>query len=70
MVTSTKVTKISDKLTKINERFEVYMYDNGFMIEASGRNGKDDYVTTTILCSSLDEVLALVTEASEMVRSN
>ena len=70
MVTSTKVTKIRDKLTKIDERFEVYMYDNGFMIEASGRNGKDDYVTTTILCSSLDEVLALVTEASEMVRSN
>ena len=70
MVTSTKVTKIRDKLTKIDERFEVYMYDNGFMIEASGRNGKDDYVTTKILCSSLDEVLALVTEASEMVRSN
>ena len=46
------------------------MYDNGFMMEAIGRNGKDDYVTTKIPCSSLDEVLALVTEASEMVRSN
>ena len=70
MVASTKVTKLRDKLTKIDEGFHIYMYDNGFMLEANGRNGKDDYVTAKILCSSLEEVLALVTEASEMVRTD
>ena len=32
------VTKLSDKLTKVNESFTINMYDNGFMVEAGGRN--------------------------------
>ena len=66
MATKTTVSKISDKLTKINESYTVYRYDNGFMMEAGGRNKKGDYVTAKILCNTLDEVLALVKEAGEM----
>ena len=66
MATKTTVSKISDKLTKINESYTVYRYDNGFMIEAGGRNKKGDYVTAKILCNTLDEVLILVKEAGEM----
>ena len=66
MATKTTVSKISDKLTKINESYTVYRYDNGFMVEAGGRNKKGDYVTAKILCNTLDEVLALVKEAGEM----
>ena len=66
MATKTTVSKISDKLIKINESYTVYRYDNGFMIEAGGRNKKGDYVTAKILCNTLDEVLALVKEAGEM----
>ena len=66
MATKTTVSKISDKLIKINESYTVYRYDNGFMVEASGRNKKGDYVTAKILCNTLDEVLALVKEAGEM----
>ena len=42
------VKKLSDKLTKINESYTVNMYDNGYMIEASGRNKKGDYVTAKV----------------------
>jgi hypothetical protein len=66
MATKATVSKISDKLIKINESYTVNRYDNGFMVEASGRNKKGDYVTAKILCNTLDEVLALVKEAGEM----
>jgi hypothetical protein len=66
MATAKTVNRLGDKLTKINESYTVNRYDNGFMIEAGGRNKKGDYVTAKILCNTLDEVLALVKEAGEM----
>jgi hypothetical protein len=66
MATTKTVSKLGDKLTKINESYSVYRYDNGFMFEAGGRNKKGDYVTAKILCNSLDDVLALTREAGEM----
>jgi hypothetical protein len=68
MATVKPVNKLGDKLVKINEQFTINMYDNGFMVEASGRNKKEDYVNAKILCNTLDEVLALVKEAVEMER--
>ena len=62
------VSKISDKLTKVSESFTVYMYDNGYMLEASGRDKKGDYVTAKIMCANVEEVLSLVKEAVEMDR--
>jgi len=66
MATQKPVTKLADKLVKINESFTIYRYDNGYMFEAGGRNKKSDYVNAKILCSTLDEVVALVREAGEM----
>ena len=66
MATAKTVNRLGDKLTKVNDSYTVYRYDNGFMMEAGGRNKKGDYVTAKILCNTLDEVLALVKEAGEM----
>ena len=62
MATTKTVKQFSDKLVKINESFTINRYDNGFMVEAGGRN----YVSAKILCNTLEEVLALVREAGEM----
>lgn len=62
------VSKISDKLTKINESFTVNMYDNGFMFEIGGSDRKDDWKTAKIMCNTLDDLIILVKEASEMER--
>jgi hypothetical protein len=70
MATAKLVNKLSDKLTKVNENFTVNRYDNGFMVEAGGRNKKGDYVNAKILCNTLEEVLALVKEACEMDLDN
>ena len=61
-----KITKV----TKINESFCVYMYDNGFMVEISGRNDDDDYVTSKILCTNIEEVVDLVQQAASMTRND
>jgi hypothetical protein len=68
MATAKTVSKISDKLVKVNENFSINMYDNGFMVEVGGRNKKGEYVNAKILCSNVDEVLSLVREACEMER--
>ena len=68
MATAKSVNRLGDKLSKVNESFTVNMYDNGFMVEAGGRNKKGEYVNAKILCNTLDEVLALVKEAGEMDR--
>lgn len=68
MTTSKPVTKLGDKLTKVNETFSINMYDNGFMVEVGGRNKKGDYTTTKTLCSTIEEVQALVTEVCSMER--
>jgi len=60
------VTKLGDKLAKINESFTVHQYDNGYMFEASGRNKQGDYVTAKIMCSTMDEIALLLREAGDM----
>lgn len=59
---------IKDKLNKVNDNFNVYMYDNGFMLEISGRDEDDNWATTKILCNSLDELTKLIEEAASMDR--
>ncbi len=61
--------KINEKLSKVDESFTVNMYDNGYMFEIGGRDTDDDWATAKIMCASIDEVLVLAKEASEMERS-
>ena len=58
--------KISDKLVKVNESFTINRYDNGYMIEVSGRTKDEDYKTTKILVQTVDELVELVKEAVTM----
>lgn len=63
-----KTAKIGDKLEKVSESFTVNMYDNGFMIEVSGRNKDDDYTTAKVIISDVDELLGLVKEITTMTK--
>jgi len=69
-VIRSQVNKLSDKLSRVNESFTVNMYDNGYMIEVGGKNANDDWVTAKILVSTVEELLALVKEATELERDN
>lgn len=58
-----KITKVSDKLTKINDNFNINIFDNGFMVEASGKTADDDWATVKVMCSSEEELVQLVLDA-------
>jgi hypothetical protein len=60
--------KLNEKLEKVNDNFSVYMYDNGFMFEISGRDDSGDWCTAKILCQDMDELVSLIREAAEMER--
>jgi hypothetical protein len=64
------MSKLGDKLVKVNESFTVYRYDNGFMIEVSGKDSESDWKTSKILCSTEEELLEIIKEANSMELDN
>jgi hypothetical protein len=70
MAKSKAVNKISDKLVKVSESFQVYMYDNAYMIEVSGRDSDSDYKTVKLMVPTLEQLQALIKEVTEMERDD
>ena len=52
--------KFSDKLKLINVGYTVNKYDNGFMVEVTGRDNEDEYKTVRILAANVDELVELI----------
>jgi hypothetical protein len=59
---------INDKLAKVNDNFTVNMYDNGFMVEIGGRDHDDEWKTAKIICNTLEDLIAVITEAAATTR--
>jgi len=70
MAKTKAVNKISDKLVKVSESFQVYMYDNAYMIEVSGRDSDGDYKTVKLMVPTLEQLQALIKEVTEMERDD
>lgn len=58
--------KIEDKLSRVDNSFTINMYDNGYMVEIGGRNDDDNWSTARIMCNTLEDLLKVVTEATNM----
>ena len=59
------MTKLA-KLAKVNESITVNRYDNGFMIEVSGRDDENDWKTAKVLCGTEEDMIAVVKEWNSM----
>jgi hypothetical protein len=55
------MSKLS-KLAKVNESITLNRYDNGFMVEVSGRDDENDWKTAKVLCTTETEMIAVVQE--------
>ena len=55
-----------NKLSKVNESITLNRYDNGFMVEVGGRDNENDWKTAKILCSTEEEMMAVVREWTSM----
>jgi hypothetical protein len=64
------ITKVSDKLTKVGEFVNVYFYDNAYMVEVSGRNKEDDWVSVKLVCRDLNEVQAVLEEVDSLPKDS
>ena len=60
------MAKKLNKLEKVNESFTVNRYDNGFMVEVSGRDSESDWKTAKVLCSTSEEMIAVIQEWNTM----
>ena len=54
------------KLVKVNESITVNRYDNGWMVEVSGKTTHDDWKTAKIMCNTEEELLEVVKEWNAM----
>lgn len=50
-----------DRLVKVSDSFSVNRYDNGWMIEISGKNADNDWTTVKIICNTEDQMFKLIT---------
>lgn len=60
------MAKKFNKLAKVNESFTVHRYDNGYMIEVSGRDKNNDYKTAKIMCTTQDDLFEAIKETLGM----
>jgi hypothetical protein len=58
------------KLAKVNESITINRYDNGFMVEVGGRDDESEWKTAKILCTTEDDMLAVVQEWTTMDLDN
>lgn len=59
-----------NKMSKVSESITVNRYDNGWMIEIGGRDKKQDWKTSKILCNTEEELLAIIREYNTMEIDN
>ena len=62
------ISKIGDKLAKVNDSFTINMYDNGYMLEISGRDSDGEWKSAKVLVQNLAQLNDLITEVSELPR--
>jgi molybdenum cofactor biosynthesis enzyme len=62
--------QLKDKLAKIGDSLTVNLYDNGYMVDVSGKNEEDDWANARVMISSVEELLEIITEATEMERDD
>lgn len=59
-------SKLSDLFTSVNDSVTVYRFENGWMVEISGRDSDDEWPTKKLVCSDLKNVLTLLEEYSKI----
>lgn len=64
------MTKKLNKLIKVSESVTINRYDNGWMVEISGRDKSNDWKTTKTLCNTEDELIALIKEFNTLDLDN
>ena len=55
-------------LTTIGDQVSIYLYDNGFMVEANGKDAEGDWKNVKVVCKSTNELFELVKQFISLER--
>lgn len=58
--------KVEEIFKEVNEGITIYRYENGFMVEISGRNHEEEWITKKIICSTIEEIFTLVKDSTKV----
>jgi len=61
-----KINRVSNMFSSVNDSVTVYRFENGWMVEISGRDHFDEWPTKKIVCSDLKNVLTILEEYSKI----
>jgi len=59
-----------NKLEKVSESITINRYDNGYMVEVTGRDDDNDWKTSKVICNTEEEMLNVVKEWNSMDLDN
>lgn len=65
----TKQTKLIDTFTKINDNYTITNCNNGFVVEVSGQNSNEDWITGKFVIKTIDELKDVVQDIAWMPRT-
>ena len=60
------INTVSNMFSAVNDSVTLYRFENGWMVEISGRDHFDEWPTKKIVCSDLKSVLTLLEEYSKI----
>ena len=61
---------VNDKLAKVNDCYTINRYDNGFMVEVSGRDSDGDYKTSKVICNTEEDLLTVIKQINSLELDN
>lgn len=56
-------------ITKREEEFRVYEYDNGYMLECSGRDSSDEWATSKVIYSDQPSLIEGIIDLLKLPKS-
>lgn len=66
----TKEITMNIKLARVHDSFTVNIYENGYMVEFSGQDQNDEFVTQKIIAHDVDELVTLISNIVKMDRAD
>lgn len=61
-----KINMVSNMFSAVNDAVTVHRFENGWMVEISGKDHFDEWPTKKIICSDLKNVLTILEEYSKI----
>ena len=64
-----KTPKITEKFQKVNESYTITNCDNGYMVEMSGQDTDENWISAKFIVTNIDDLKQMVCDLAWMPRT-